>query len=154
MAALSVTLEAIKREQVAPGEAAFVATVTNAGDRPASFHRYQAEHGSLVLQIVDPSGRRVLPPPPPPPGELDLAPATTLAPAESITFRYAGFLGGQREPGRYRVRWYATDLAPGAQRSVRFRGFMTGAPAGRYRARFRYRQASSPWVELEVRPRE
>ena len=53
-------------------------------------------------------------------------------------------------PGRVE----AAVLAPGAQRSVRFRGFMTGAPAGRYRARFRYRHASSRWVELEIRPRE
>ena len=107
VSSLRVTLEPITRERVAPGDAAVAATVVNEGDRPEPFHEHQARHGSLVLQVEDPSGRRVLLPPPSPPDERDLGPPTPLAPRASVTLRYVGFLDARRDSGRYRVRWFS-----------------------------------------------
>ena len=51
-------------------------------------------------------------------------------------------------PGRPEV----VVLAPGARRTVAFRAFVPeGTPPGRYRARLRYRDARSDWVELQIR---
>lgn len=108
MATLRVTLEPITRGRVAPGDAAVEATVVNEGDRPEPFHEHQARHGSLVLQVEDPSGRRVLLPPPSPPDERDLGPPTPLAPRASVTLRYVGFLDPRRDSGPYRVRWFSS----------------------------------------------
>lgn len=118
MATLRVTLEPLTRERVAPGDAAVEATVVNEGDRPEPFHEHQARHGSLVLQIEDPSGRRVLLPPPPPPDERDLAPPTPLAPRASVTLRYTGFLDARRDSGRYRVRWFSRHEDLGGSRQA------------------------------------
>ena len=41
-------------------------------------------------------------------------------------------------------------LKPGEQRSVTFRAFLTDAAPGRYRVRFRYRDAHSEWVLIDV----
>jgi hypothetical protein len=42
-------------------------------------------------------------------------------------------------------------LAPGERRTVAFRAFVPAdAPPGRYRARLRYRDARSDWVELQI----
>ena len=107
MATLRVTLRPMTQERVAPGDAVVEATVVNEGDRPEPFHEHQARHGSLVLQVEDPSGRRMLLPPPSPPDERDLGPPTPLAPRASLTFRYTGFLDVARTGGRYRVRWFS-----------------------------------------------
>jgi hypothetical protein len=107
VATLRVTLEPVTRERVAPGDVAVEATVVNEGARPEPFHEHQARHGSLVLQVEDPSGRRVLLPPPPPPNERDLGQATPLAPGASVTLRYVGFLDARRDGGDYRVRWFS-----------------------------------------------
>ena len=71
MSALRVTLEPVTRKRVAPGDAAIEVVVVNSGDKPEFFHEYQAQHASLVLQLEDPSGKRLLLPPPPPPDERD-----------------------------------------------------------------------------------
>jgi hypothetical protein len=107
VATLRVTLEPLTRGRVAPGDAAVQATVVNEGDQPEPFHEHQARHGSLVLQVEDPSGRRVLPPPPPPPNERDLGQPAPLAPGASVTLRYVGFLDARRDGGAYRVRWFS-----------------------------------------------
>jgi hypothetical protein len=107
VATLRVTLEPITRDRVAPGDVGVEATVVNEGAQPEPFHEHQARHGSLVLQVEDPSGRRVLLPPPPPPSERDLRRATALAAGASVTLRYVGFLDARREGGEYRVRWYS-----------------------------------------------
>ena len=107
MATLRVTLEPLTRERVAPGDAAVQATVVNEGAQPEPFHEHQARHGSLVLQVEDPSGRRVLLPPPPPPSERELALAAPLAPGASVTLRYVGFLDARSGGGAYRVRWFS-----------------------------------------------
>jgi hypothetical protein len=107
MATLRVTLRPLTREGVAPGDAEVEATVVNEGDRPEPFHEHQARHGSLVLQVEDPSGRRVLLPPPSPPDERDLRQAVPLAPRAAVTLRYSGFLDAARGGGRYRVRWFS-----------------------------------------------
>jgi hypothetical protein len=107
VATLRVTLEPLTRERVAPGDAAVQATVVNEGDQPEPFHEYQARHGSLVLQVEDPSGRRVLLPPPPPPSERELGQPALLAPGASVTLRYVGFLDARRDGGEYRVRWFS-----------------------------------------------
>ena len=60
MSALRVTLEPVTRKRVAPGDAAIEVVVVNSGDKPEFFHEYQARHASLVLQLEDPSGKRVL----------------------------------------------------------------------------------------------
>jgi len=104
---MRATLESLTRERFAPGEAAVAVTIANDGDRPTPFHEHRAQHASLVLQVEDPSGRRVLLPPPSPPDEQDLAPARTLAPGESVTLRYVGFLDTYATGGRYRVRWFS-----------------------------------------------
>jgi hypothetical protein len=42
-------------------------------------------------------------------------------------------------------------VAPGGRRSVSFRAFVPpSAPPGRYRVRFRYGEARSGWVDLDV----
>jgi hypothetical protein len=47
----------------------------------------------------------------------------------------------------------AIVLQPGERRTTVFRAFMPpGAPRGRYRVRFRYRDARSEWSEFETRP--
>jgi hypothetical protein len=104
---MRATLESLTRERFAPGEAAVAVTIVNDGDRPTPFHEHWAQHASLVLQVEDPSGRRVLLPPPSPPDEQDLAPARPLAPGESVTLRYVGFLDTYATGGRYRVRWFS-----------------------------------------------
>src|SRR5262245_18184024 len=104
---MRATLESLTQERFAPGEAAVTVTVVNNGDRPTLFHEHRAQHASLVLQVEDPSGRRVLPPPPSPPREQDLAPPRPLAPGESVTLRYVGFLDTYATGGRYRVRWFS-----------------------------------------------
>jgi hypothetical protein len=131
VSALRVSLEAPRRGPVTAAEIVVVATVTNIGDWPAPFHRAQAEHASLVLQVEDESERRVLLPPPSPPDERDLAPPAPLDPGESITMRYTGFLGTQRHPGRYRVRWFSPHAALGGLRD---------APL------------ASDWLELDLAP--
>jgi len=115
---LRVTLESASGERVPSGDVFVVATVTNIGGQPALFHRHQAERGSLVLHIEDPSGRRILLPPPTPPDERDLAAASTLAAGESISFRYVGFLDARREPGRYRIRGFSSHEALGGTREA------------------------------------
>lgn len=50
-------------------------------------------------------------------------------------------------PGRPEM----VTVVPGGRRSVSFRAFVpSSAPPGRYRVRFRYGEARSPWVDLEV----
>src|SRR5215831_2843796 len=104
---MRVTLERLTQERLAPGEAAVAVTIVNDGDRPTPFHEHRAQRASLVLQVEDPSGRRVLLPPPSPPDEQDLAPVRPLAPGESVTLRYVGFLDTYATGGRYRVRWFS-----------------------------------------------
>lgn len=104
---LRATLEPVTRERVAPDAAAVDVRIVNEGREPELFHDYQARHGSLVLQVEDESGRRVLLPSPPPPDARDLGPARQLVPGESVTLRYTGFLDTRRETGRYRVRWFS-----------------------------------------------
>jgi len=113
VATLRVTLGPVTRERVAPGDVAIEATVVNEGDQPEPFHEHQARHGSLVLQVEDPSGRRVLLPPPPPPDERDRIRPSLLAPRASVTLRYAGFLDARSDGGAYRVRWFSHHEALG-----------------------------------------
>jgi hypothetical protein len=130
---LRISLEAAKREAL-PGDVDVVATITNAGDAPAPFHRSHAERSSLALQVEDARGERVLLPPPSPPGERDLAPPSLLAPGESFALRYSGFLDARLRAGRYRVRWFSTHEALGGTRD---------APL------------ASDWIDIDVsRPRE
>jgi hypothetical protein len=104
---LRATVEPVMRDYVAPDAAAVDVTMVNEGREPERFHDYQARHGSLVLQVEDENGSRVLLAPPPPPDERDLGPARQLAPGESVTLRYTGFLDTRRETGRYRVRFFS-----------------------------------------------
>jgi hypothetical protein len=115
MSTLRVNLEAPRRGTV-PADLLIAATITNAGDAPVPFHRYLAEHGSMMLQVEDASGLRIPLLPPSPPDERDLAAPTDLAPGESVSIRYAGFLDTYQRAGRYRVRWFSPHEALGATR--------------------------------------
>ena len=118
MSALRVTLEPVTRKRVAPGDAAIEVVVVNSGDKPEFFHEYQAQHASLVLQLEDPSGKRLLLPPPPPPDERDLGPPSSFAPGQSIRLRYVGLVDARRGFGRYRVRWFSRDEGLGGSREA------------------------------------
>ena len=118
MSALRVTLEPVTRKRVAPGDAAIEVVVVNSGDKPEFFHEYQAQHASLVLQLEDPSGKRLLLPPPPPPDERDLGPPSRFAPGQSIRLRYVGLVDARRGSGRYRVRWFSRDEGLGGSREA------------------------------------
>ena len=133
MTTLHATIQPITRERVAASEAAVEVTIVNRGDRPALFHEHQARHASIVLQIEDASGRRVLPPPPSPPDELDLGPATPLAPGASVMLRYVGFLDVYRDFGRYRVRWFSQHEELGGSRES---------------------PLASDWIGIEIAPRD
>ena len=111
---LRARLEPVTRDRVIPDDAAIDVRIVNDGSEPELFHEYQARRGSLVLQVEDESGRRVLLPPPSPPDERDLGPPRQLAPGESVTLRYAGFLDTRRETGRYRVRLFSPHRELGA----------------------------------------
>ena len=88
--------------------------IVNAGDAPVLFNQDVAQRGSLVLQVEDEAGRRVLLPPPSVPTERDYSPGQPLAPGASLAIRYTGFLGAAlREPGRYRVRYYSAHAPLG-----------------------------------------
>lgn len=111
---LRATVEPVMRERMAPDAAAVDVRIVNEGREPELFHDYQARHGSLVLEVEDENGRRVLLPPPPPPDARDLDPPRQLAPGESVTLRYAGFLDTRRETGRYRIRFFSPHREFGA----------------------------------------
>ena len=98
MSTLPVTLEPITRERVAPGDAAVEATIVNEGDRPEPFHEHQARHGSLVLQVEDPSGRRLLLPPPPTPGRPEMV---VVAPGGRSSVPFRAFVPSSALPGCY-----------------------------------------------------
>ena len=109
---LRARLEPVTRDRVIPGDAAIDVRIVNDGSEPEIFHEHQARRGSLMLQVEDESGRRVLLPPPSPPDERDFGPPRQLAPGESVTLRYTGFLDARRETGRYRVRLFSRSDRP------------------------------------------
>jgi hypothetical protein len=144
---LRATVEPVMWDCVAPDAASVDVRVVNEGREPELFHDYQARHGSLVLQVEDESGRRVLLPPPPPPDARDLGPARQLAPGESVTLRYAGFPDTRRETGRYRVRFLAPSrVRASAERRSRANG-LSSTWCSRTRHRDHRKDCSVVWYE-------
>ena len=114
MPALEVALM-VRRppEKIATEDLIFEASVVNRGDAPVRFNVFQAEHPSLVLEVEDSYGQRVLLPPPPPPTEEQMAPGEELGPDASIVLRYQGFLDPSVGPGRFRVRYVGRSPSVG-----------------------------------------
>jgi hypothetical protein len=116
MPPLSVMLLS-KAEGVAPpAEVSVDVTFTNRSDEPARLNLSQAAHPSLVLEVLDEKGERVLLPPPTAPDEADLLPGQPIEPGESVTLTYAGFLDTRLEKGTYRVRYSSPYPALGGSR--------------------------------------
>jgi hypothetical protein len=107
MPRLEVTLEPTAREEVVPGEFGVRATVRNTSGEPAPFHRHQARHPSLTLELRDARDEPVFLPPPSPPDEEDLAEPEDIHPGQSVEVDYVGFLEVGLAPGRYRVRFFS-----------------------------------------------
>lgn len=131
MPALQVTLRPKIDREVPPGEISVEATFTNQSDRPARLNVGQASHPALALEVRDPKGERVLLPPPSAPDEEDLKPGAPIAPGQTVTLRYAGFLDRSVAPGNYEVRYR------GAYEPL---GGTTNDPL------------TSEWVRVNVRP--
>ena len=130
MAALRAKLESIAKGTVPPSDVGVVAIVVNPTDKPVAFNESQARRVSLVLQVEDEQGKRLLLPPPSIPTEPDRA-AKPLAPGESVELRYGGFLDCRLRSGRYRVRYHAVHPALG------------GSPID---------PLTSDWLSVDVRP--
>ncbi len=103
--ALTVTLHPERAGPTPAAEVALTCVVANGGDRPEPLHRVQAAAAALVLEVVDPAGRRVPLRPPDTPRPEDGEHGASLGPGDSLTFRFAGFLDRAQPPGRYRVRY-------------------------------------------------
>lgn len=109
----TVRLDAERRQGSLPGEFACAAIVTNAGDSDIYFNAAQAAHPSLVLEVRDDSGDAVLLSPPSAPGDADLARGEPIAPGESITIDFVGFLDRSLPAGKYVVRYVSLQEATG-----------------------------------------
>lgn len=105
MPQLHITLKAPVSRDVLPGDLVIEATFTNANSEPAMLNLSQASHPSLVLEVQDSRGKELHLPPPSAPDEKELGPGEQIAPGQSVTIRYAGFLDRSAEPGSYRVRY-------------------------------------------------
>ncbi len=113
MAQLTVRLESERRRGAVPGEFGCTATITNDGDEGAEVNARQASHPSLVLEVRDAQGRPVLLSPPSAPDAEELARGETIAPGDSITVEYAGFLDRSLPAGEYAVRYASRHAATG-----------------------------------------
>ena len=112
MAALSVKLQSLSKDRVPPSDVAVVAVVANTTDKPVPFNDSQAQRASLVLQIEDQHGKRLLLPPPSIPTDQDRR-GKSIAPDGSVEMRYEGFFDCRLKSGRYRVRYYTVHSALG-----------------------------------------
>lgn len=106
MPRLTVELNSEQRVGVTPGEFRVVAVFTNKSDEVASLNTSQASHPSLVLQVQDAQGERVLLGPPDAPTEKDGGPGEPVEPEGTGTIEYVGFLDRSLAPGRYQVRYF------------------------------------------------
>src|SRR6266567_781118 len=110
---LQVTLKPSAEQDVVPGDFTVEATFINADDQNAVLNLSQASHPSLVLEVSNGEGKRVLLAPPGAPDERDMAPAEPLPPGESATVVYAGFLDRSLAAGHYRLRYFSPYAALG-----------------------------------------
>lgn len=102
-----------KREDVAAGEFTFTVVFTNSSSEPARLNVHQASHPALVLDVRDRNDHEVLLPPPSAPDREDLEEGQLIAPGESLTINYVGFLDLSLAPGAYRVRYFGEFPALG-----------------------------------------
>jgi hypothetical protein len=107
MPRLAVALKTLVDRPTPPGEFGLTATFSNVSAEPANFNIYQAAHASLVLQVEDGNERAILLPAPAAPDEREIGPGETVAPGESISVDYVGFLDHGLPAGRYRVRYFS-----------------------------------------------
>lgn len=116
MPQLEAQIRAEELEDVVAGELHIAVTFTNTSDAPARWNVHQASHPALVLDVRDQNDREVLLPPPSAPGVHDLEEEEVIAPGESVTIDYAGFLDRSLGPGRYRVRYFGEFPALGGSK--------------------------------------
>jgi hypothetical protein len=116
MPQLEVTLKARQDQDVIPGEFVIEATFTNVGREPTRFNLHQASHAALVLDLRDHTYRPVFLGPPSGPDKEDLGPGEVIAPSESVTLIYAGFIDRSMEAGNYRVRYFSPHSSLGGSR--------------------------------------
>lgn len=131
MPQLEAQVRAEKREDVAAGEFSFTVAFTNSSSEPARLNVHQASHPALVLDVRDTSDREVLLPPPSAPDREDLEEGQLIAPGESVTIDYVGFLDRSLAPGAYRIRYFGEFPALGGSKEDPLR---------------------SDWVEVTLRP--
>lgn len=133
MPRLGVRLEPMAREQIVPGEFGVRATFTNASDEDAYLNVHQAGHPSLVLEVQDGRGKPVLLPAPSAPDERDLGPPERIAPTDSLSVDYVGFLDRSLSAGTYKVRYHSVYPVLGGEADD---------------------PLQSDWLEFAVRPKE
>jgi hypothetical protein len=110
---LEAEIRAEKREDVAAGEFSFTVVFSNSSSNPARLNVHQASHPSLALDVRDSNDQEVLLPPPSAPDRDDLEDGQLIAPEESVTIEYVGFLDLSLAPGTYRIRYFGEFPALG-----------------------------------------
>jgi hypothetical protein len=131
MPQLEAHVRAEKREDVVAAEFTLTVTFTNSGSEPARLNVHQASHPALALDVRDTKDREVLLPPPSAPDREDLEEGRLIAPGESVTIDYVGFLDRSLAPGAYRIRYFGEFPALGGSKQDPLR---------------------SDWVEVTLRP--
>jgi hypothetical protein len=128
---LEAEVRAEQREDVAAGEFSFTVVFSNSSSNPARLNVHQASHPSLALDVRDSDDREVLLPPPSAPDRDDLEEGQLIAPEESVTIDYVGFLDRSLAPGTYRIRYFGEFPALGGSKEDPLR---------------------SDWLEVTLRP--
>jgi hypothetical protein len=113
MPQLEAQIRAEKPEDVVAGELTVSVSFTNTGSEPARLNVHQASHPALALDVRDRNDREVFLPPPSAPDALDLEEGEAIAPGESVSIDYVGFLDRSLAPGEYRVRYFGEFPALG-----------------------------------------
>jgi len=131
MPQLEAQVRAEKREDVVAGEFTFTVEFTNSSSDAARLNVHQASHPALALDVRDSKYREVLLPPPSAPDKQDLEEGQLIAPGESVTIDYVGFLDRSLAPGAYRIRYFGEFPALGGSREDPLR---------------------SDWIEVTLRP--
>lgn len=131
MPQLEAQAQAEKREDAVAGEFTFTVVFINSSSEPARLNVHQASHPALALDVRDSSDDEVLLPPPSAPHRADLEEGQLIAPRESVTIDYAGFLDRSLAPGAYRVRYFGEFQALGGSKDDPLR---------------------SDWVDVTLRP--
>jgi hypothetical protein len=116
MPQLETRIRAEKLEDVAAGEFSFSVAFTNSSSEPARLNLHQASHPALVLDVRDRNDREVLLPPPSVPDKEDLEEGQVIAPGESVSIDYVGFLDRSLAPGEYRIRYFGEFPALGGSK--------------------------------------